>query len=83
MKIRNGFVSNSSSSSFIIGIANSTADKRGVLFESVENAFTCNVEDLENVFDRIDNYPSSAIAHRGDIAPLLDKILGNKNGKSV
>ncbi len=54
-----------------------------VLFESVENAFTCNVEDLENVFDRIDNYPSSAIAHRGDIAPLLDKILGNKNGKSV
>jgi 3-deoxy-D-manno-octulosonic-acid transferase len=41
------------------------------------------VEDLENVFDRIDNYPSSAIAHRGDIAPLLDKILGNKNGKSV
>lgn len=54
-----------------------------VLFESVENAFTCKVEDLENVFDRIDTYPSSAIAHRGDIAPLLDKILGNENGKSV
>lgn len=54
-----------------------------VLFESVENAFTCKEEDLENIFDRIDNYPSSAIAHRGDIAPLLDKILGNENGKSV
>ena len=32
MKIRNGFVSNSSSSSFIIGIGNSTNDKTGKLF---------------------------------------------------
>lgn len=54
-----------------------------VLFESVENAITCKVEDLGNVFDRIEESPNSAITHRGDIAPLVDKLLGNENGKSV
>ncbi len=54
-----------------------------VLFEAVENAFTCNVENLANVFEHVESYPKSAIAHRGDIKPLLDKLLGNEDGKSV
>ena len=54
-----------------------------VLFDAVENAFTCKVENLKNVFDSIDTYPKSAIVHHGDIEPLLEQILGNKNGKSV
>lgn len=54
-----------------------------VLFDTVENAFTCKDEDLKNVFDSIDTYPKSAIVHHGDIEPLLEQILGNKNGKSL
>ena len=47
-----------------------------VLFEAVENIIVSNVEDLKNVFDRIETYPRSMITHRGDIKPLLEKILG-------
>ncbi|WP_263833289.1 lipid IV(A) 3-deoxy-D-manno-octulosonic acid transferase [Sulfurospirillum oryzae] len=54
-----------------------------VLFDAVDNAFTCKVEDLKNVFDSIDTYPKSTIVHRGDFEPLLEQILGNKNGKSL
>ena len=54
-----------------------------MLFDAVENAFTCNVEDLKNVFDSIDTYPKSTIVHHGDIEPLLEQILGNINGKSL
>jgi len=48
-----------------------------VLFQAVENAITCKVENLKNVFDSIDTYPKSTIVHRGDIEPLLQQILGN------
>ncbi len=37
MKIRNGFVSNSSSSSFIIGITNTGKDGEGHLFDPTDN----------------------------------------------
>jgi len=47
-----------------------------VLFELVENAITCQVEELKNVFDRIEEYPHSTISHRSDIEPLLEQILG-------
>ncbi len=47
-----------------------------VLFEAVENIIVSNVEDLKNVFDRIETYHKSTITHRGDIKPLLEKILG-------
>jgi len=47
-----------------------------VLFEAVENAIICKIEDLKNVFDSIENYPKSTITHRGDIKPLLEQILG-------
>lgn len=54
-----------------------------VLFEAVENAIICKVEDLKNVFDSIEHYPKSTITHRGDIKPLLEQILGTSNGKSL
>lgn len=47
-----------------------------VLFEAVENIIVSNVEDLKTVFDSIETYPKSTITHRGDIAPLLEQILG-------
>ena len=47
-----------------------------VLFGLVENSITCKVEDLKDVFDSIENYPKSTIVHHGDIAPLLEQILG-------
>lgn len=47
-----------------------------VLFDAVENAFTCKAEDIKNVFDSIENYPNSTIVHHGDIEPLLEQILG-------
>jgi len=48
-----------------------------VLFELVENSVTCKIEDLKDVFDSIDTYPKSTIVHHGDIAPLLEQILGS------
>lgn len=48
-----------------------------VLFEAVENSISCNIEDLKNIFDSIEDYPKSAISHRSDIAPLLEQILGS------
>lgn len=54
-----------------------------VLFESVENSIICKIEDLKNVFDRIEDYPHSTISHRSDIEPLLEQILGQQNGKSI
>lgn len=47
-----------------------------VLFDAVENIIVSNVEDLKTVFDSIERYPKSTITHRGDIAPLLEQILG-------
>ena len=44
--------------------------------DDVKNIIVSNVEDLKNVFDRIETYPRSMITHRGDIKPLLEKILG-------
>jgi 3-deoxy-D-manno-octulosonic-acid transferase len=48
-----------------------------VLFELVENSVTCKIENLKDVFDSIDSYPKSTIVHHGDIAPLLEQILGS------
>ena len=48
-----------------------------VLFSLVENSITCKVEDLKDVFDSIENYPKSTIVYHGDIAPLLEQILGS------
>jgi 3-deoxy-D-manno-octulosonic-acid transferase len=48
-----------------------------VLFELVENSVTCKLEDLKDVFDSIDTFPKSTIVHHGDIAPLLEQILGS------
>lgn len=54
-----------------------------VLFESVENAVICDLEDLKNVLEHSDGLLNSRITHGGDVTPLLDKILGNNNGKSI
>ena len=49
MKIRNGFVSNSSSSSFIIGIARITNEKKLREYIERNNITNVNIIDLENI----------------------------------
>lgn len=49
---------------------------QNVLFELVENSITCNVESLTEVFRNAQTLLPSAIAHSGDISPLLKEIRG-------
>lgn len=46
------------------------------LFKSVENAVLCDSENLGNVFEQADSIKNSAIINSGDIAPLLQEIVG-------
>lgn len=51
------------------------------LFNCVRNSVTCKIEALEGVFDKSDTIKGSSIIDSGDIAPLLNEILGNKKWK--
>lgn len=54
-----------------------------VLFGLVENIVTCNSEELKDVFNNEGSLLPSAIVHKGEIEPILNEILGYKNGKSI
>lgn len=50
------------------------------LFKCVENAIICDVGMLRGVFASSDALKNSSIINSGDIAPLMEEIIGNKNG---
>ena len=50
------------------------------LFKCVENAIICDVGMLRGVFASSDALENSSIINSGDIAPLMEEIIGNKNG---
>lgn len=49
---------------------------QNVLFSLVENSVTCNAKTLKEVFKNTEALLPSAIAHSGDIKPLLKEIIG-------
>lgn len=54
-----------------------------VLFKCIENIEICEEENLRDVFEKADGLKNSVIINSGQIEPLIQEILGKKNGKSL
>ena len=73
-KIRNGFVSNSSSSSFVVAI------RKNVIKEDIETYFSEEKELLESFISITEDYYSDSVEYDEMISLLANKIMETKNG---